>query len=101
MERAGVSITITSLTSFLAFVLSGTSSLPALSSFALSTAFGILFDFLNQITIFSVFVYYDLLRIERNWKDCFWLNQCAPRSLFFCRGKLALDENDKIKKSGV
>ena len=66
METAGVSITITSLISFLAFVLSGFSSLPALSSFALTTALGILFDYMNQIMFFSVCVYYDLLRIERN-----------------------------------
>ena len=47
MQTAGVSITITSLTSFLSFILSGISDIPALSSFAICTAFGVLFDFLN------------------------------------------------------
>ena len=47
MKKAGVSITITSLTSGLAFSFSGLSSIPVLSGFAFSAAFGILFTYFN------------------------------------------------------
>ena len=63
MRREGVSITITSLTSFLAFAFGALSSLPALSNFCWTTCFGILFTYLNQLTFFAVLLYYDQKRI--------------------------------------
>lgn len=53
MKKAGVSITVTSVTSAVAFALSGLNSIPALSHFAISSCFGIIFCYLNQISFFS------------------------------------------------
>ena len=46
MRLAGVSIFITSLTDFVAFLVSASSALPALRSFVIFAGFGILFDFI-------------------------------------------------------
>ena len=100
MRRAGVSITITSLTSFLAFAFGAFSSLPALSNFCWTTCFGILFTYLNQLTFFSALIYYDLKRIYNDHPDFCWACQCKPRSIFCCKGHLALNDSDQIKKSG-
>ena len=48
MSHAGVSITVTSITDFVAFMISTSTSLPALSSFCFYAATGILFLFLFQ-----------------------------------------------------
>ena len=99
MAKAGISITITSLTSFVAFAFGMTSSLPALSSFSLSASFGILFAFFNQLTFFSVFVYYDIKRIEKNYSDWCGCLCCKERSVVCCKGKLSLNDDGQLKKS--
>lgn len=60
MRIAGVSIFITSLTDFVAFLVSATSALPALRSFVIFAGFGILFDFIFEITIYSSFLAFNL-----------------------------------------
>ena len=51
MEHAGVAITITSITDFIAFGIGATTQLPALRSFCMYAAFGILSIFFFQVTI--------------------------------------------------
>ena len=60
MRLAGVSIFITSLTDFVAFLVSASSALPALRSFVIFAGFGIFFDFIFEITIYSSFLACDL-----------------------------------------
>ena len=53
MRRAGVAITVTSLTDFMVFVIGATTVLPALRSFCLWCAIGILAVYVFQITLFA------------------------------------------------
>mmetsp|Transcript_5028 Transcript_5028/g.12536 ORF Transcript_5028/g.12536 Transcript_5028/m.12536 type:complete len:858 (+) Transcript_5028:197-2770(+) len=62
MSHAGISITITSLTDFLAFTLSATSRIPAIADFAVYAGIGIIGDFFFQITFWSAFLVLDLYR---------------------------------------
>ena len=63
MKKAGVAITITSLTDFLAFGISATSELPILTSFCLYAAFGVVFVFVFMATFFLGFFVYDERRV--------------------------------------
>ena len=75
MAHAGVSITITSLTDFVAFALGTMSRLPALSTFCVYAAIGIAADFLLQITFFAGFMALDMAREADGRIDCC---PCAP-----------------------
>lgn len=46
---AGVSITVTSITDFVAFMISSTTALPALSSFCVYSALGVLALYILQV----------------------------------------------------
>jgi len=70
MGRAGVSITITSLTDLFAFILGSTSALPALSDFCAFAAVGITADFLLQISFFAGWMALDCYRENKNKPDC-------------------------------
>ena len=68
IKLAGVSIFITSLTDFVAFIVSASPALPALRSFVVFAAFGILFDFVFEFTIYYSFLAYDLQRQKKGKK---------------------------------
>jgi len=70
LSHAAVSITVTSVTDFVAFLISTTSSLGALSSFCFYAAIGILFLFLFQISFFSAFLAIDAQRAVARRADC-------------------------------
>ena len=70
MAKAGVSITITSLTDILAFILGSTSQLPALSTFCVFATIGIAADYLLQISFFAAFMALDAMREAKNKIDC-------------------------------
>ena len=50
MSHSGVSITITSLTDFIAFAIGGTTSIPALKSFCMFCGLGIISVYIYQTT---------------------------------------------------
>merc|ERR1719433_1020190 len=64
MKRAGAAITVTSLTDFLAFAIGGTTVLPALQSFCLFCAVGLIVVYLLQATWFVAWFSLDQRRIE-------------------------------------
>lgn len=70
LAHAATSITVTSLTDFVAFAISTTSSLPALSSFCMYAAVNILLLFGLQVTFFSAALCLDESRQELNHVDC-------------------------------
>jgi Niemann-Pick C1 protein len=72
MRHAGVAITITSVTDLLAFGVGGSTVIPALRSFCIHAALGIVFVFLYMITFFFGWFYLDQKRIEsdRNFVIC-------------------------------
>eukprot|EP00163_Fabomonas_tropica_P015256 TRINITY_DN2787_c0_g1_i2.p1 TRINITY_DN2787_c0_g1~~TRINITY_DN2787_c0_g1_i2.p1 ORF type:complete len:932 (+),score=278.28 TRINITY_DN2787_c0_g1_i2:269-3064(+) len=70
MGEAGTAVTVTSLTDVVAFLVGASTSLPALRTFCLYAAFGILFDFLYQITFFAGFLVLDQRRQDAGRADC-------------------------------
>lgn len=70
MSHAGVSITVTSITDFVAFMISTSTSLPALSSFCFYAATGILFLFLFQCLFFGAYIVIDTRRQKARRMDC-------------------------------
>merc|ERR1712226_303915 len=63
LQRAGVSITVTSLTDIFAFGVGAISIMPGLESFCVSTAFGLAAIFLLQITWFVAWMSLDEERV--------------------------------------
>uniref|UniRef100_A0A7S2IXU5 SSD domain-containing protein n=1 Tax=Haptolina brevifila TaxID=156173 RepID=A0A7S2IXU5_9EUKA len=70
MGHAGVSITITSITDLVAFLLGTMSQLPALSGFCTFAAIGILADYAFQITFFAGWMALDAHRERKKKIDC-------------------------------
>jgi len=69
MRTGGMSILITSLTDFLAFLIGSATNIPALSSFCVFAGIGVLFDFLFQITFFMACMVLNARRAEARRKD--------------------------------
>jgi len=83
MLRAGSAITITSLTDFLAFIIGGTTVLPALRSFCIYCAVGIIVVYVLQATWFFAWFSLDQRRIEANRNGsipCFVHKNYTPNS---------------------
>eukprot|EP00117_Sycon_ciliatum_P040252 scpid25305/ scgid4057/ Niemann-Pick C1 protein len=70
LQRAGVSVTVTSFTDFAAFMIGATTILPALQSFCIFAGVGVLFDFLTQITFFSACLAIDARRVDKRHDAC-------------------------------
>ncbi|XP_076462610.1 patched domain-containing protein 3-like isoform X2 [Babylonia areolata] len=90
LRHAGVSITVTSLTDFVAFSIGATTVLPSLRSFCIYAAFGILALFLLQAIFFTACVALDLRRLEARrdaccgcyrHKDTYSPNACSQKEL--------------------
>ena len=81
LAHAATSITVTSLTDFVAFAISTSSALPALSSFCMYAAMAILFLFMMQITFFSAAVCLDEERQQARHTDCC---PCCTKSCVSC-----------------
>ncbi len=88
LRLAGVSILITSLTDCVAFLVSGATNLPALSSFCIFAGVGVLFDFIFEITVFASVLAYDLNRQTKGRGDCCGLCCCKQTVWICCCGKL-------------
>lgn len=71
ISHAGVSIMVTSLTDFVAFAISVSSALPALSSFCMYAAFSVLALFALQIFFFGALATLDARRVAAGRVDCF------------------------------
>jgi len=70
LAHAATSITVTSLTDFVAFAISTSSELPALSSFCMYAAVTIFVLFALQVTFFAAFVCLDQQRQLAKRTDC-------------------------------
>ena len=93
LRVAGMSITVTSFTDIIAFLIGSTTSLPALRNFCFYAAFGIFFDYLYQITFFTACLALDEKRKSRNKADCFFCLDCPPAACCACC------KPEKMKKS--
>ncbi|XP_066978338.1 patched domain-containing protein 3-like [Macrobrachium rosenbergii] len=72
MQHAGVSITVTSVTNFLAFIIGSSSDLPALRYFCLYAAIGIAAIYFFQATFFVACLVFDQRRLENNRQGLLW-----------------------------
>ncbi|KAK6641750.1 hypothetical protein RUM44_013465 [Polyplax serrata] len=72
LKHAGVSITVTSITDLMAFLIGSFTILPSLHSFCLYTAAGVLFMFIFQATMFVAFLSIDEKRIEKGRNSILW-----------------------------
>ncbi|XP_071522307.1 patched domain-containing protein 3-like [Panulirus ornatus] len=89
LKHAGVSITVTSVTDFVAFAVGSTTVLPALRSFCLYAAVGIASIFFFQATFFVACLSLDQRRLEDHrqgllfcWRLKNWTpSQCSQRDL--------------------
>ena len=70
MRRAGVAITVTSLTDFAVFALGATTVLPALRSFCLWCGVGILATYTLQVTLFAAALALDCRRLHQARNGC-------------------------------
>lgn len=70
MEKAGASITITSLTDIIAFLVGGTTVLPSLKSFCIFAAMCILMTYLYVVTFFIAVFTLDEKRLAQNRNSC-------------------------------
>jgi hypothetical protein len=70
ISHAGVSIMVTSLTDFVAFAISVSSALPALSSFCMYAAFSVAMLFVLQIFFFAALATFDARRVAAERIDC-------------------------------
>mmetsp|Transcript_20012 Transcript_20012/g.29028 ORF Transcript_20012/g.29028 Transcript_20012/m.29028 type:complete len:926 (+) Transcript_20012:122-2899(+) len=77
LGRAGASITVTSATDLVAFAISSSSSLPALSSFCAYASIGIFFLWAFSATFFTACMFIDEKRQRDNRRDCLC---CVKRS---------------------
>jgi predicted RND superfamily exporter protein len=71
LAKSGVSITITSLTDLIAFLVGVTTDFKSVQIFCLYAGVSILFCYLYQIFFFAGFLCIHLERIERNCNACF------------------------------
>ena len=85
MKHAGVAITITSVTDLLAFFIGGTTIIPALASFCVYAAFGILFIYFYQTTFFLAWLTIDQRRVDDRRDGCLcWRQKSADWSPTTC-----------------
>lgn len=99
MRHASVSVTITSATKFCAFAIASITQVPAVSDFCWYCAFGMIFDYINQMTFFISIVAFDIKRSEKGYGDYFGLFYCKPASKACCQGKYIYDSDGNLKPS--
>lgn len=107
MEKAGASITITSLTDIIAFLVGGTTVLPSLKSFCIFAAMCILMTYLYVVTFFIAVFTLDEKRLAENRNSCcpcivhkeskLWCDlKLTPRFITFLYSKFILRKPGKF-----
>ncbi|XP_076048649.1 patched domain-containing protein 3-like [Oratosquilla oratoria] len=87
VKHAGVAVTVTSLTDFVAFFIGSTTILPALRSFCIYAAVGIIMLYAFQTSFFTAWLVLDQKRMEEHRNGFFWCikhkdwtpNACSQR----------------------
>lgn len=106
LEKAGASITITSLTDIIAFFVGGTTVLPSLKSFCIFAAVCILMTYIYVVTFFVAVLTLDEKRLARNRNGCcpcivnkdtklWWEPKLMSRFITFLYSKLILNRAGK------
>ena len=88
LKRAGPSITLTSATDALTFLIGVNSSIPVLSSFCVYCSLSVTFLYIAILTVFLPVLYWDTKRVRSGRKECFGLCCCDElTSTLFCQGR--------------
>ena len=106
LEKAGASITITSLTDIIAFLVGGTTVLPSLKFFCIFAAMCILMTYLYVVTFFVAALTLDEKRVAKNQNCCcpcivhkeakiVWEPNLMPRFITFLYSKIVLNKFGK------
>jgi len=98
LSHSAVSITITSLTDFVAFLVGVTTSFKSVEIFCLYAGFSVLFCYIYQLTFFSGFLCIHLKRIQKE-KNTFLF--CYKQNDLDCLGCLRADENNNPQTSEI
>jgi len=97
ISHAGVSIMVTSLTDFVALMISVSSALPALSSFCMYASLAVLFLFVLQITLFTALATFDAHRVRSGRIDCCF---CLPKGCPCCPTAPVAEAGDAAERGG-
>ena len=62
--------------------------IPGLASFSIFCGISVLVLYFSVLTLFLPMVYWDTLRVNKRYGDCFGLFFCAEDSIFFLKGRL-------------
>ena len=95
LSKSGVSITITSLTDFVAFIVGLTTNFRSVQIFCLYVSIAILICYLNQLTIFCGVLCLHIKRIIKN-KNAFFF--CVSQESFECVKNEEEEECEDVKK---
>jgi len=98
ISHAGVSIMVTSLTDFVAFAISVSSALPALSSFCMYAAWCVLMLFVFQITFFTALATLDAHRVDKGLIDCCPCCPCCKNGCCCCPTVPAQEADDAVAR---
>ena len=93
MKHAGVSVTITTLTNVLSFLMGSITSLFAIRSFCIYASIGLFFAYVNLLTLFSAVLVYDVWRSSKKIGDC-W-GACFYKPEVACRFTVNEDGTEK------
>ena len=84
LRYAGMSVTVTSITDVIAFLIGSSTSLPALKNFCYYAALGIFFDYFYQVTFFTACVALDERRKAKRQGDVFCCLSCPAEACCTC-----------------
>ena len=84
LRYSGMSVTVTSLTDVIAFLIGSSTSLPALRNFCFYAALGIFFDYFYQVTFFVACLALDEKRRDKSKGDCLFCLTCPPEACCVC-----------------
>jgi len=98
--HSGSSITITSFTNAIAFLLGCTTSLDALSSFCFFAGIGVIFLYISAITIFSSFMAWDIKRQANQKGDCCGACCCSEETVICCKGSCLTQKQKRFPFRG-
>lgn len=94
-SEAGPSITITSFTNAISFLVGSTTSLIALSSFCVYAAFAILMLYSTALSLFSCILAWDTMRVHKRRGDCCGLCCCCKEDALICCKAAFLNSKQK------
>ena len=96
MIHAGPSITITSVTDGIAFLLGSFTIIPALNSFCIFAGISVVTLYISMLTIFSPWFLNDMQRMHSKKGDCCGFCCCKEDSFLFCYGRFLTNRQKRF-----